>query len=109
MTGGRGDKYPMTLDQITGHNSEATFRLLAEYTIAPRWIAHDLANIENRTRSPGDCILTWQEMIVADPSGEMRPAGEIVAEGRAYMQDRMKEMLHAGRHRMAKQTTVAGR
>lgn len=91
------DKYQMTLDQITDHNSDTAVRLIAEDTIARRWIAHDLANIHNRTRNPDDRILTWQEMMVPDPTGLMRPAGEIVEEGRAYMRRRIREMLQAVR------------
>jgi len=99
----------MTLDQITHSNTDESVRLLAEYTIAPRRIAELLACVENQARNLGSHLVTWQEMVVADPAGLMRPAGEIVEEGRAHIRNRMKEMLRARRRRMARQTTVADR
>jgi hypothetical protein len=89
------------------HYNAAASRI-AEYTVTSRQIAERLAIIENQTPDPDIERVTWQEMIIADPTGTMRPAGEIVEEGRAYMQDRMKEMLHAGRRKVAVWSTVDG-
>lgn len=97
---GRGTgstKYEMTLRDITHPNSDAAVRLIAGFTITPRQIAERLAHIENQTRTPDASRVTWQEMIVSDPTGLMRPAGEIVAEGRAYQRERIAIFLRAAR------------
>jgi len=69
--------------------SDAAVRRIAAMMITPRHVAMDLA----ARRAANDEALAWENMIVADAAGAMRPAGGIVEGRREIIRNEVRRIV----------------